>query len=51
MPDILLVVLNRVAKSVIDEMRGQHPEYVFSYEGKPISRMNNSAYSAAELQR
>lgn len=45
-----LVVLNRVAKSVIDEMRGQHPEYVFSYEGKPISRMNNSAWRKARIR-
>ena len=28
-----LAVLNRVAKSVVEEVRGIHPEYVFSYGG------------------
>jgi len=28
------VVLNRVAKSVIDSVRGQHAEYVFPSEGE-----------------
>ena len=27
-----LVVLNRVARSVIDEVRGEHPEFVFTYQ-------------------
>ena len=31
--DERLVVLNRVAKSVIDSVRGQHAEYVFAYRG------------------
>lgn len=31
-----LVVLNRIAKSVIDEVRGNHADYVFSYKGKVI---------------
>jgi integrase len=30
-----LVVLNRVARSVIDSVRGQHPEYVFVRMPKP----------------
>ena len=30
-----LVVLNRVARSVIDSVRGQHPEYVFVRFPKP----------------
>jgi integrase len=44
-----LVVLNRVAKSVIDQQRGLHPEYVFPY-GKPagpMHRMNDSAWRKA----
>lgn len=44
-----LVVLNRVAKSVIDRQRGLHPEYVFPY-GKPagpMHRMNDSAWRKA----
>lgn len=44
-----LVVLNRVAKSVVDRQRGLHPEYVFPY-GKPagpMHRMNDSAWRKA----
>jgi integrase len=42
-----LVVLNRVAKAVVDEMRGVHPVYVFSHRGGPLSRMNNRAWKDA----
>lgn len=47
-----LVVLNRVARSVIDSMRGKHAEFVFVREAKnglapPIKRMNNSAWKRA----
>jgi len=42
-----LVVLNRVASSVIEAVRGNHPEYVFVYRGKPIERMNNSGWKDA----
>ncbi len=48
-----LVVLNDVAKEVIEQARGQHPEYVFTYRSSPILRMFNSAWlrarRAAEL--
>ena len=39
-----LVVLNSVAQSVIDRIRGNHAERVFSYRGKPIASINNSAW-------
>ncbi|EKE01125.1 MAG: hypothetical protein ACD_21C00208G0001, partial [uncultured bacterium] len=42
-----LVVLNKIAQSVINEARGRHPEYVFTYAGKPTSRMLNSAWKRA----
>ena len=42
-----LVVLNKVARSVVDEVRGQHPEYVFTYRGKPVTKMRNSAWKRA----
>jgi len=42
-----LIVLNKTALSVINEVRGQHNEYVFTYAGKPISRMLNSAWIKA----
>lgn len=45
-----LVVLNRVAKSVIDSCRGDHPKFVFTWKRGPKSKpaplisMNNSAW-------
>jgi len=48
--DDRLVVLNRVARSVIDEVRGRHPDYVFTFEGLPITRMNKSAWRKARIR-
>lgn len=45
-----LVVLNQVAKSVIESVRGQHPRYVFTYRGKPIVRMNSTAWRKARIK-
>jgi len=42
-----LVLLNRVAKAVVESMRGIHPEYVFAYRGRPIQTMNNTAWQSA----
>jgi integrase len=42
-----LVVLNRIARAVIEEMRGIHPVYVFTYKGKPLTRMYNRAWRQA----
>lgn len=39
-----LVVLNKIAQSVIEEVRDQHSEYVFTYKGKPIFRMLRSSW-------
>jgi integrase len=39
-----LVVLNRVARSVVEEVRGIHPEYVFTYKGHPVRNINNSSW-------
>lgn len=41
------VVLNRVAKSVIDACRGAHPEFVFTRDGEPVTRIYNSGWRAA----
>jgi hypothetical protein len=41
------VVLNRIAKSVIDDCRGGQPEFVFTRRGKPITRIYNSGWKAA----
>ncbi len=39
-----LVVLNRVASSVVEEVRGIHPDYVFTYKGHPVRSINNSSW-------
>jgi integrase len=45
-----LVVLNDVARSVVESCRGVHPEHVFTYKGKPIGRINNSAWEKARIR-
>lgn len=45
-----LVVLNDVARSVIESCRGIHPERVFTYEGVPVNSMNNSAWVNARVR-
>jgi integrase len=40
--DDRLIVLNRIAISVVDEKRGKHLTHVFVYQGTPITRMLNS---------
>lgn len=45
-----LIVLNKVARSVIEGIRGQHTESVFTYKGKPIRRMLRSAWKKARLR-
>jgi integrase len=42
-----VVVLNSVARTVINQSRGQHPEYVFTYKGNRVQTMNNSAWQKA----
>jgi integrase len=41
------VVLNRIARSVIESCRGQHPERVFSRDGEPVTKLYNSGWKAA----
>ena len=45
-----LIVLNRIAKSVVDSVRGQHSDYVFTYQSKPIERINNNGWKRARRQ-
>ena len=55
--DERLVILNTVAKSVIEKQRGQHKRYVFPF-GKPdgdgnetmVHRMNDSAWKKARVR-
>ncbi len=42
--DERLVVLNDIARSVVNARRGKHPTHVFAYKGKSITRMLNSSW-------
>jgi hypothetical protein len=42
--DERLVVLNGAARSVVESVRCQHPEFVFVYRGRPIETMNNNGW-------
>jgi integrase len=47
-----LVVLNRVAKSAVESLRGLHPTHVFvrvpkEGRGEPVTQMNNTAWKSA----
>ncbi len=44
-----LVVLNRVAKSVVEDLRGVHLEYVFTYKGRRLQKMSGSAWRTARV--
>lgn len=41
------VVLNRIARSIVDSRRGEHPQFVFTYRGKPVEKIYNSSWKAA----
>lgn len=45
--DDRLVVLNNIALSVVNQQKHKNADYVFTYRGKPISRMLNSAWLRA----
>ena len=42
-----LVVLNQVATSIVEQVRREHTEFVFTYQGHPIQTMNNTAWRKA----
>jgi len=42
-----LVILNNIAKSVVDQVRGEHQQYVFTYNNHPVTAINNSAWRKA----
>jgi integrase len=48
--DERLVVLNSVAKSIIEKQRGISREWVFSYSGSAMHRMNDSAWKKARVR-
>ena len=45
-----LVVLNRIACSVVAGRRGIHPDFVFSFKGRPVRRMLNTGWKKAREQ-
>ena len=38
---------NSVARKIIDSQRGKHGEFVFTYKGKPMNRLNGKAWRNA----
>ena len=42
-----IVVLNSIARRIIDEQRGKHREFVFGYKGERLYNMLNSAWQRA----
>ena len=45
--DNRLVICNEVARSVVEAQRGKHPTHVFSFRGKPVSRMLTTGWRSA----
>ena len=45
-----VVVLNRIARKVVESERGKHPEVVFTYHGQPLSRIRNHAWERARAR-
>ncbi len=48
--DERLVVLNRVAASVVNARRGKHATHVFAFKGHPIRYMLNSGWRSARTK-
>lgn len=48
--DERVVVLNRIALSVVNSVREKHSSHVFSFRGKPVTRMLNSAWRKARVR-
>lgn len=42
-----IVVLNSIARRIVDEQRGKHPDVVFTCKGRPIKGIFNSAWKRA----
>ena len=45
--DERLVVLNQIAMSVVEAMRGKHASHVFCFQGKSVLRILNGAWIRA----
>lgn len=42
-----IIPLNSIAQSIIDSQRGKNTDYVFTYKGEPIQRINGTAWRKA----
>ena len=42
--------MNSTARKVVDEARGNHPERVFTYSGRPVTRMYNTSWKKARAR-
>lgn len=42
-----IIIVNKEAARAIDLVRGQHPEFVFTYKGQPVTSINNTAWKNA----
>jgi len=42
-----VVVLNSTAKRVVDSRRGSHDSHVFVFRGRPVAKLNNTAWKRA----
>jgi integrase len=45
-----VIVLNRVARSIVGTMRDRHPRYVFTYGGHRIGRIYNSGWKRGRTE-
>lgn len=45
-----LIVLNRIARSVVEDLRGENRTWVFPFEGRRLSRMYNKAWRLARRE-
>ena len=42
-----IVVLNRIARKIVEGERGKHPRFVFTYRGERLNRVRNHAWKKA----
>jgi integrase len=45
-----VVILNRIARDIVDSQRGNHDEYVFSYNGRQVKRIYNRKWRMARVK-
>jgi len=46
----IAIPLNKDAMAIIEQCKGQHPVYVFTYRGRPVSQVNTKAWRKALLR-